>query len=329
MASFTKRGDSWRVQVSHSGQRETRTFPSKREATEWARGRETELAAASSGSVIRKTLRHALERYKQDMAPTKRGGRWDVVRIDYVLRTWDACDRPMGEIKTGDLALWRDARLKEVKGASVLRDIALLRSVWRVARQEWRYCDSDPWESLTKPADSRARTRIFNDTEIDRIVDALGYKEGSKPESKRQEVALIFLLSLETAMRSGEMVSLEWADVDLATQTIHLDMTKNGDSRDVPLSRKAVGLLELMKGPEPSGRVFTLTDGLRDTYFRQARDIAEVHGATFHDGRATALTRLAKRLSVLELARMVGHRDPRSLMVYYRESATNIAKLLD
>lgn len=75
--------------------------------------------------------------------------------------------------------------------------------------------------------------------------------------------------------------------------------------------------------------MFTLTDGLRDAYFRQGRTLAEVSGVTFHDARETALTRLSKKLSVLELARMVGHRDPRSLMVYFRESASDLAKKLD
>jgi integrase len=75
--------------------------------------------------------------------------------------------------------------------------------------------------------------------------------------------------------------------------------------------------------------MFTLTGALRDVYFRQAKVLAEVESATFHDARATALTRLAKKLSILELARMVGHRDPRSLMIYYRETAADIAKKLD
>lgn len=48
----------------------------------------------------------------------------------------------------------------------------------------------------------------------------------------------------------------------------------------------------------------------------------------FHDTRHEAITRLAKRLDVLELARMVGHRDPRSLMIYYNETAEQLAKKL-
>lgn len=39
----------------------------------------------------------------------------------------------------------------------------------------------------------------------------------------------------------------------------------------------------------------------------------------------TAITLLAKKLAVLDLARMVGHRDLRQLMIYYNESAEDIA----
>ena len=45
---------------------------------------------------------------------------------------------------------------------------------------------------------------------------------------------------------------------------------------------------------------------------------------TEHD----AITRLAQRLNVLQLARMVGHRDIRSLQVYYNETAESMARPL-
>jgi integrase len=75
--------------------------------------------------------------------------------------------------------------------------------------------------------------------------------------------------------------------------------------------------------------VFTVDAASRDALFRKARERARIEGLTFHDSRATALTRLARKLDVLSLAKMVGHRDPRSLMVYYRETAADIAKRLD
>lgn len=129
-------------------------------------------------------------------------------------------------------------------------------------------------------------------------------------------------------MRAGEILGLRWEHVDLDRRVAHLPQTKNGDARDVPLSRRAVELLECMRGLDPD-RVFTLTSNLLDVYYRQGRALAGIQGPTFHDARATAITMLAKKLDILELARMVGHRDPRSLMTYYRQSATEIAKKLD
>jgi integrase len=55
------------------------------------------------------------------------------------------------------------------------------------------------------------------------------------------------------------------------------------------------------------------------------RELADLH---FHDSRAEAIFRLSKRLDVLELARMVGHRDPRSLMLYYATTADELADKL-
>ncbi len=75
--------------------------------------------------------------------------------------------------------------------------------------------------------------------------------------------------------------------------------------------------------------VFGLHSRQLDALFRKLRDRAGVEGLTFHDSRHAAITALAKRLEVLELARMVGHTDLKMLMVYYNESAENLAKRLD
>jgi integrase len=234
----------------------------------------------------------------------------------------------MQDIGPADLAAWRDRRLKVVQGATVLREIGLLRAIWTRAKMgEWRYVDHDPWPDVIKPQDNPARKVIFQEEQTERIVAALGYAGGT-PKDKREQTAVAFLLALETAMRSGEILTLEWKHVHLARRMLHLPKSKNGDARDVPLSRRAVELLEAMSGIDED-KVFTVNAGLRDTYFRQGKTLAQVDGPTFHDARATAITRLAKKLDLLELARMVGHRDPRSLMIYYRESATEIANKLD
>ena len=75
--------------------------------------------------------------------------------------------------------------------------------------------------------------------------------------------------------------------------------------------------------------VFTLQPATLDVIFRRARTKLGFKDLHFHDSRATAVTRLAQKLSIHELARMIGHRDLNSLLIYYRKSATDIAAALD
>ncbi|WP_254791942.1 site-specific integrase [Achromobacter sp. NFACC18-2] len=280
-----------------------------------------------AGKVQRWTLGDVMQRYADEVSPEKAGERWEKARIA-AMQSDPLAKLVMQDIGPGELAAWRDRRMAKVQGATVLREIGLLRAIWTRAKLgEWRYVDHDPWPDVVKPQDNPARKVIFKEGQAAKIVEALGYAGGT-PKDKREQTAVAFLLALETAMRSGEILTLEWKHVHLERRMLHLPKSKNGDARDVPLSRRAAELLEAMKGIHED-KVFTVNAGLRDAYFRQGKTLAQVDGPTFHDARATAITRLAKKLDLLELARMVGHRDPRSLMIYYRESATEIANKLD
>lgn len=218
--------------------------------------------------------------------------------------------------------------MQQVSAATVLRDITLLSSIFEHARRERRLIDANPIRDLRKPSAPLHRSRLPTTDEIERICLALGYEgQGKRVETFSAQVAVAFLVAIESAMRAGEILSLTWCQVDTSRRVAKLDKTKNGDSREVPLSLKAIELLEQMRGVDPV-RVFTVSAASRDSLFRKAKRRAGVSGLSFHDSRALALTRLSKKLNVLELARMVGHRDPRSLMVYYRESAEEIAKKL-
>lgn len=90
---------------------------------------------------------------------------------------------------------------------------------------------------------------------------------------------------------------------------------------------QAAALLEAMRGID-AGKVFTVDSQVASTLFRRARIRAKIVDLTFHDSRHDAITRLAQKLNVLQLARMVGHRDIRSLHTYYNETAESMARLL-
>ena len=97
--------------------------------------------------------------------------------------------------------------------------------------------------------------------------------------------------------------------------------------RDVALSSRAVALLEKMH-PKKVGRVFQVPQASAGQIFRRTVQLAGISDLTFHDTRHTAITALARKLDMLDLARMVGHRDPRSLMIYYNATAEDIAERL-
>jgi len=183
-------------------------------------------------------------------------------------------------------------------------------------------------KDVKKPTKPPHRDRLISRQEAEQLVNALGYIDGIEITTKQQQVAIAFLFALETAMRAGEIVELTWDRVSISKRFVSLVETKNGDSRNVPLSNKAVDLLQKLQHLD-SVRVFTVDSGSLSTFFRRARDKAEIEDLHFHDTRHQAITTLAKKLTVIQLARMVGHRDLKSLMIYYNETASELAELLD
>ena len=128
-------------------------------------------------------------------------------------------------------------------------------------------------------------------------------------------------------MRAGEIVGLTDKTVDRTTRVATLPRTKNGSVRKVPLSTAALKLLDEL--PETDGPLFNLNSQQIDALFRKVRDKAQIWDLHFHDSRHEAITRLAKKVDVLSLARMVGHKDIKMLMVYYNETAEELAQRLD
>ena len=337
MATIRQRGARYRADVKLGGVRDSRTFPTKSEARAWAAARERELTAGVRGST-RHTLQAALERYAREVSPTHRGARWERVRIAKMVREFPGVNRPLRDLTAEDVSRWRDDRLRAVTArgtpiasASVAREHQLLRAVLAHARREWGYLTVDKLAELKgprKPPAGRPRTRRPTDDEVERIVAALGYVDRHPIRTKRQRVAIAFLLALETGMRCGELCGLTWARAHLGRRFVHLTSTKNGDARDVPLSPMAAGLLWLLPFEGVDAPVLGVSASVVDVYFRAARDRCEIADLHFHDARAEAATRLARRLNVVELTRVLGHRDTKSVMVYFRASAEDIAARL-
>lgn len=322
MATVSKHGKGWRAQIRRLGHPpQSRTFPLKSQAWEWAAKAEREVLTGIIAP-SKHTLGAALERYARDESPKKRGGRWEQYRLRAdPIRLATMAAKPIGQVTANDLSLWRDRRLKAVSNATVRREMNLLESLFEVARLEWKWVQVNPMKDVTKPTEPRSRRRRIKDAEVRAIAPRLTGPSGL-------EVLAGFRLAIETGMRAGEMWTLERPQIDLKRRVVKLLKTKNGDERDVALSTAAVTIIRtLLKDGRP--RLFTTTNAVRDTLFRKARDGAGVVNLHFHDSRTEAIYRLSKKLDTLELARQIGHRDPKSLLFYYEADAAEMARKLD
>ncbi|MCI4427745.1 MAG: site-specific integrase [Burkholderiales bacterium] len=331
MARIERRGKRWRARVRVGGRDLSASFGTKAEAAAWATAQEAALASGKSGlAPPGARFGDLLRRYIDEVLPGHRGGRPEALRLEAVLRDEIASVR-LSDLGPEHFAAWRDRRLLRVSGASVIREMTTLSSACAVAVREWRWLPENPLSRVRRPKEPAPRTRIYSDNEIAAVLQACGYEPDKQPLTQLARVGAAVIWSVETAMRAGEIVGLTWADVDLQRRVAHLAMTKNGSSRDVPLSTRALALLDQLRGtPGCDAMVFGIRNSASlDALWRKARDRAMLKDAHFHDLRATALTRMAKKLSVLELAKVSGHRDLRILSaVYYREDAANLADKL-
>lgn len=322
MASITKLGKRWRAQVFVRGVRSSKIHDTKAQASAWALAQQAELAG---DKLPDKTFGEALVRYGEEVAPLHRGYVWEVRRLGAMGRHALAGKR-LALIAGADIASWRDDRLRSVAPGSVLREMKLMRSVFESCRRDFGWLRENPMRDVTRPTAPPSRKRRITEDEIERLMLACGLGEHLAADTATQRVGLAFLLGLETAMRAGELLGLHAGDVDLMARVASLPKTKNGDSREVPLSTRAVEILRLL--PVGDGPLLAVSEPSRDALFRKVRKRAALDDLHFHDSRAEAIWRLSKRLDVLQLARVIGHRDLKSLMIYYNESASELAKRL-
>jgi len=312
MASIRKHGKGWQAQIAKAGVRRSRKFPTKREAQDWA-AREEHLISEGAGRYGPGTLADLFRRYAKEVSPQKRGARYEQLRLERIAKD------PLGAIavkdaRPGDFADWRDRRLTEVKPASVLREMQILSAVMIRAQKEWGVIPTNPLRDVQRPKPPPHRDRRVSADEIAML------RAAARSPAERMAV-MSFEFAIETGMRQGEIARLRRADI--TDSVARLTQTKNGHPRDVPLSSAALAILAQL--PDD---LFGLEAASIDVHFRRVRDRTPIENLTYHDSRHEAITRMARKLDVLALARVVGHRDVRQLSIYYNESAADLAKRL-
>lgn len=327
MATISKRGDlQWQAKVRSKGRpSQSRTFTLKADAERWAK--ETEIAIERGlffdrSASERTTLSDLIERYRAEELPTKRGKHFSSAlnQLDSVLGQY-----ALSSISSEMVAKHRDVRLKSVSQSTVKKEINLLSSLIDLAGKEWGIpVAANPCLMVKRPVEPKGRDRRLEDGEEDKLIKACQESEAAT------ELVAIVQVALETGARLGELLKLQWKQVNLAKRVAKLLDTKSGEDRTIPLSSVAVTTLQSLPR-HIHGRVFSrwaASDSFNKTWTRTCKR-AGIENLKFHDLRHEAVSRLfEKGLNPMEAASVSGHKTLAMLKRYTHLKAEHLAKKL-
>jgi len=176
-------------------------------------------------------------------------------------------------------------------------------------------------ERLREP---RGRIRWVTATEEFKILSDLRAVD-------RPVMADFVEILLDTGMRTGELLRLEWRDVDFDRRVIRLWNTKNDKPRSVPMTRRAAAALsrQLMDGPY----VFTFTQHqFRHVWDAMKKRIGLADDSQFvpHCLRHTCASRLVQRgIDIRIVMEYMGHSHISTTLRYAHLAPENLLKARD
>ncbi len=295
------------------------------------------------------TLASVINRYLAEVSIAKKG----IAAEQSIARTWLAsrlASRPINRIRNTDLIELRDAWLVDKAASTVVRRLAFLSHVFTVLRKDWGWTElANPVQLVRRPAVNDARDRRLFDQ-----IKLRGISEDDCPkeelawilrQTRSKELPIIANLASQTCMRRSEVAFIHREHVDLVHGVVKLFDTKNGTSREVPLTpQMKEELRQYLVGKPLRGRIFTMQPGSITRAFIRARTRAKAkyeelckdnnrranpayfEDLRFHDLRHEATSMLAPIFELHEMAKISGHKDTRQLLRYYHPRGRDLAE---
>lgn len=341
MAAIQKRGNVFRVRIIRKGyQTQSKTFSTRIEAVKWARKIETEIdqgiikpSKTLANRMLDKQLSfgEAAEHYIKNHSIHKRNCKTETGTIRTLIRHWG--QEPAQSIDKAKIFALRDDLLSRGRsGDTVNHYYNAISKIYQMLQTEWSMTMNNPIKGMKRLPANPSRTKRINGEAETALLLAC-------EQSTSKLLKPIVQFAIETGMRRGEFMGLKWPDIDLQNRRAFLHVTKNGEPRQVPLTLKAVQILNEVKNEHPE-KVFPLSmDSLR-RYFEKTVKIAKENwtssgvnpfeGLRIHDFRHEALSRLSDAgLNVIELSHISGHKTLAMLSRYTHPSHEAIFAKLD
>ncbi len=327
-----QRGSSWRITVTFENKRYTATRDTAKECEHWASLKLLELKTGRSeliqGIKPAYPFRQLCEKYFQEHGRHMRSARTILIKIKNLDRIApNIADKSIYDFKPTDIALWRNNRKKVVKVATLRNEHAIYSAIFTYAMKELFLIESNVWHTVSMPGKEKSRNQRITPEQQNKLLEALGWNGLITPVDPKHYVAWAFLFALETAMRQGEILAMRRED--LRDGFVHLPMTKNGESRNVPLSKEAKRLISILP---LNNELVPISKHICCMAWIRAKKKANLAQINFHDSRHEAITRMVKvrKLPVEVLAKITGHKTIGILInTYYNPDAQDLVEMFN
>jgi integrase len=198
--------------------------------------------------------------------------------------------------------------------ASVNRKIELLSRILSMA-VDYEMIPSNPCRRVRKFQLNNRRERYLSVEEENRLLSVLiGRKAYLRP---------IIILALNTGMRRGEILNLEWWQVDFSSNRLIVTKTKSGKPRHIPMNEIVRETLVELKEGSKGNYVFESRKKAGQPIldpkkaFNSALKDAGIENFRFHDLRHTAGTRLAEAgADAFTIKDILGHASIQTSAIY-------------
>jgi integrase len=328
MATLRKRGpQQWEVRIRRKNHPvQCHTFETKETAERWARQIEGDMdkgVFVDRSEAEETTLAQGLDRWEKEFLPKLASSSHETEKSRIrSLKRHPMTALSLARIRGKDIVEFiYDLEEEDFSPDSIRLYLATLSRVFNAARMTWGMeylINPVPLAKSARPKGSTGRERRLEDGEEKKLLDAAGHH--FKPVAK---------WAIETAMRRGEIASLEWRDINIARRTALVRKSKNGEVRTVPLSSTAIAILQSLPR-RLDGCVFGMTTGAITQAMIDTCERAKIEDLRFHDLRHEATSRLFENtdLDAIEIASITGHKSMQMLKRYTHLRADRLARRL-
>ena len=215
-------------------------------------------------------------------------------------------DRSIVDITTGDISDGINRLSPQLNNATKNRYKAVVSVVFSYACRQYGLVQN-PVKNIRSLPESRGRTRFLSNNERSRLFKACRGSQWGK-------LYLLVLLAITTGARRGELLGLEWNDIDFDRRLAHIKTTKNGEPKVLPLTEDVMTELDKIRGQEPvllfnSEIKLDKPFEFRKQWIKVLKE-AGIEEFRFHDLRHTCASYLAQSgASLLEIADVLGHKQ--------------------